>query len=204
MPRSRSRYTFLTGVVHDPSNGRDVRIMMHDGLVKADFDDEGRIKVKNGYPIFYLKSDAEVKQFAWTNEFLIDATAYGWFRRLIYEDLSLIDLWRPAWLGAIVIFFSGTGGLTGLYLFAQGRYVAGQPLRGTRELSPKQYRREHRKHTGYALTVYPQGMSLRARAQDYFGFKQRSYTLTVPREEENEGCSYSAIPAPARARSCTN
>lgn len=187
MPRSRSRYTFLTGVVRDPSNGRNVRIMMHDGLVKADFDDEGRIKVKNGYPVFYLQPDAEVKEFAWTNEFLIDATAYGWFRRLIYDDLSLIDLWRPAWLGAIVIFLSGTGGLTGLYLFAQGRYVAGQPLRGTRELSPKQYRREHRKHTGYALTVFPQGMNLRARAQDYFGFKQSSYTLTVPREEENEG-----------------
>ncbi len=187
MPRSRSRYTFLTGVVRDPSNGRDVRIMMHDGLVKADFDDEGRIKVRDGYPVFYLNSDAEVKQFAWTNEFLIDATAYGWFRRLIYEDQSLIDLWRPAWLGAIVIFLSGTGGLTGLYLFAQRRYVAGQPLRGTRELSPRQYRREHRKHTGYALTVYPQVMNLRARAQDYFGYKQRSYTLTVPREEENEG-----------------
>jgi len=187
MPRSRSRYTFLTGVVRDPSNGRDVRIMLHDGLVKADFDDEGRIKVKDGYPVFYLNPDAQVKQFAWTNEFLIDATAYGWFRRLIYEDKSIIDLWRPAWLGAIVFFLSGTGGLTGLYLFAQRRYVAGQPLRGTRELSPRQYRREHRKHTGYALTVYPQVMNLRARAQDYFGFKQRSYTLTVPREEENEG-----------------
>jgi len=187
MPRSRSRYTFLTGVVRDPSNGRDVRIMLHDGLVKAEFDDEGRIKVKGGYPVFYLNPDAQVKQFAWTNEFLIDAIAYGWFRRLIYEDKSLIDLWRPAWLGAIVFFLSGTGGLTGLYMFAQRRYVAGQPLRGTRELSPKQYRREHRKQTGYALTVYPQVINLRARAQDYFGFKQRSYTLTVPREEENEG-----------------
>src|SRR6185295_808984 len=99
MPRSRSRYTFLTGVVRDPSTGRDVRIMMHDGLVKADFDDEGRIKVKNGYPVFYLNPNAEVKEFAWTNEFLIDATAYGCFRRLIYDDQSLIDLWRPAWLG---------------------------------------------------------------------------------------------------------
>jgi len=187
MPRSRSRYTFLTGVVRDPSNGRDVRIMLHDGLVKADFDDDGRIKVKDGYPVFYLNPETQVKQFAWTNEFLIDATAYGWFRRLIYEDQSLIDLWRPAWLGAIVFFLSGTGGLTGLYLFAQRRYVAGQPVRGTRELSPRQYRREHRKHTGYALTVYPQAMNLLSRAQNYFGFKQRSYTLTVPREEENEG-----------------
>ncbi len=187
MTRSRSRYTFLTGVVRDPSNGRDVRIMLHDGLVRADFDDEGRIKVKDGYPLFYLNPDAQVKQFAWSNEFLMDATAYRWFRLIIYEDQSLIDLWRPAWLGAIVIFLSGTGGLTGLYMFAQRRYVAGQPVRGTRELSPKQYRREHRKHTGYALTVYPQVMNPLARAQDYFGFKQRSYTLTVPREEENEG-----------------
>jgi hypothetical protein len=72
-------------------------------------------------------------------------------------------------------------------MFAQRRYVAGQPIRGTRELSPSQYRREHRKHTGYALTVHPQEMNLRTRVQDYFGFKQRSYTLTVPREEENEG-----------------
>jgi hypothetical protein len=30
-------------------------------------------------------------------------------------------------------------------------------------------------------------ITLLSRAQDYFGFKQRSYTLTVPREEENEG-----------------
>jgi hypothetical protein len=91
----------------------------------------------------------------------------------------------PGWAPSYSL--SGTGGLTGLYLFAQRRYVAGQPLRGTRELSPRQYRREHRKHTGYALTVYPQVINLRARAQDYFGFKQRSYTLSVPREEENEG-----------------
>jgi hypothetical protein len=60
MPRSRSRYTFLTGVVRDPSNGRDVRVMLHDGLVKADFDDEGRIKVKDGYPVFYLNPAAQV------------------------------------------------------------------------------------------------------------------------------------------------
>ena len=186
MPRSRSRYTFLTGVVRDPSNGRDVRIMLHNGLVKADFDDEGRIKVKNGYPVFYLTPDAEVKEFAWTNEFLIDATAYGWFRRLIYEDLSLIDLWRPAWLGAIVIFLSGTGGLTGLYLFAQRRYVAGQPLRGTRALT-----QTIRPRTSETHRLRPHGLSAgdestRPSAR-YFGFKQRTFTLTVPREEENEG-----------------
>lgn len=187
IPRSRSRYTFMTGVVRDPETGRDIRIMVHDGLVSPDFDDEGRIKVKDRYPVFYLKPNVQLKQPAWANEYMTDATAYQWFRRIIYEDKSILDLWRPAWLGAIIIFLGGTTGLTGLYLFAQRRYVEGQPLRGTRELSPKQYRREHRKHTGYALTVYPQVMNLLARVQNFFGYKQRSYELTVPREEENEG-----------------
>jgi hypothetical protein len=187
IPRSRSRYTFMAGVVRDPETGDDIRIMVPDGLVIPEFDDEGRIKVKDRYPVFHLRANVQLEQFTWANEFLADATVYEQYRYIIYENKSIIDLWRPAWLGAIIFFLTGTGGLTGLYMFAQRRYVEGQPIRGTRELSPRQYRREHRKHTGYALTVYPQGMNPRTRVQDYFGFKQRSYTLTVPREEENEG-----------------
>ena len=187
IPRSRSRYTFMAGVVRDPETGDDIRIMVPDGLVIPEFDDEGRIKVKDRYPVFHLKANVQLKQFVWATEFLADATVYEQYRYIIYEDKSIIDLWRPAWLGAIIIFLTGTGGLTGLYMFAQRRYVEGQPIRGTRELSPREYRREHRKHTGYALTVYPQVRNLLARVQNYFGFKQRSYELTVPREEENEG-----------------
>ena len=187
IPRSRSRYTFMAGVVRDPETGDEIRIMVPDGLVIPEFDDEGRIKVKDRYPVFHLRANVQLEQFTWANEFLADATVYEQYRYIIYENKSIIDLWRPAWLGAIIFFLTGTGGLTGLYMFAQRRYVEGQPIRGTRELSPRQYRREHRKHTGYALTVYPQEMNLRTRVQDYFGFKQRSYTLTVPREEENEG-----------------
>jgi Type IV secretion-system coupling protein DNA-binding domain len=187
VPRSRSRYTFMAGVVRDPETGDEIRIMVPDGLVIPEFDQEGRIKVKDRYPVFHLKANVPLEQCTWVTEFLADATVYEQYRHLIYEDKSIIDLWRPAWLGAIMFFLTGTSGLTGLYLFAQRRYVAGQPLRGTRELSPRQYRREHRKHTGYALTAYPQVMNLLARVQAFFGFKQRSYTLTVPREEENEG-----------------
>ena len=118
IPRSRSRYTFMAGLVRDPETGRDVRIMVHEGLVTPDFDDEGRIKVKDRYPVFHLKPNAQLKQPVWANEYMTDATAYQWFRRLIYEDKSIIDLWRPAWLGAIIIFLGGTAGLTGLYVFA--------------------------------------------------------------------------------------
>jgi len=187
IPRSRSRYTFMAGVVRDPETGDEIRIMVPDGLVIPEFDEEGRIKVKDRYPVFHLKTNVPLEQCTWVTEFLADAIVYEQYRHLIYEDKSIIDLWRPAWLGAIMFFFTGTTGLTGLYIFAQRRYIEGQALRGTRELSPREYRREHRKHTGYALTAYPQVMNLLARVQDYFGFKQRSYELTVPREEENEG-----------------
>jgi hypothetical protein len=96
-------------------------------------------------------------------------------------------LWRPAWLGASVIFVFGLVVLTTLYQVFQHRYVKGEQVRGTRKLTPQEYRKEHRKHTGYALTVYPQVMNVIARVHDYFGFNLRSYKLTVPRGEENEG-----------------
>jgi len=126
----------MTGVVGDPKNGRDVRIMVHDGLVSPDFDDEGGIKVKDRYPVFYLKPNVQVEQPAWANEYMTDATAYQRFRRIIYEDQSIIDLWRPAWFGAIIIFLGGTTGLTGLYMFAQRRLCRGPaPPRHTRALT---------------------------------------------------------------------
>jgi len=44
--------------------------------------------------------------------------------------------------------------LTGLDMFAQRQYLKGEPVRGTRELLPKVYAREHRQHLGYSFTVY--------------------------------------------------
>jgi hypothetical protein len=79
---------------------------------------------------------------------------YEWFKRTTYEGQSLSDIWRPAWLGAILIFLFGTIFLTGLDMFAQRQYLKGQPVRGTRELLPRVYAREHRQHLGYSFTVY--------------------------------------------------
>jgi len=102
IPRSRSRYTFMPGVVRDPETGDDIRIMVPDGLVIPEFDDEGRIKVKDRYPVFHLRANVQLEQFTWANEFLADATVYEQYRYIIYEDKNIIDLWRPAWLGAII------------------------------------------------------------------------------------------------------
>ena len=84
----------------------------------------------------------------------MDTKAYEWFRDTIYSEQTIPDIWRPAWLGAILIFLFGTILLIGLDMFAQRQYLKGQPVRGTRELLPKAYAREHRKHFGYGLKVY--------------------------------------------------
>jgi hypothetical protein len=188
LPRSQSRYTYMVIVVTDPKTKRDIEIGVRDEHVKPDLDEEGHLKVDNKLPVFRLRAaDVNVKKFFWQRQLIPDKNAYTWFRNAIYENQSIIDLWRPAWLGALIIFLFGVVGLTTLYQVFQHRYVKGEQVRGTRELSPREYRKEHRKHTGYAVRVYPQVMNLLARLQDYFGFNLRSYKLTVPREEENEG-----------------
>jgi hypothetical protein len=188
LPRSRSRYTYLVVIASDPKTNRDVELGVRDEHVTPDLNEEGRLKIDNKLPVFRLKpTDIKVKKFFWTRQLIPDKNAYTWFRNAIYEDQSIIDLWRPAWLGAGVIFLLGIVLLTTLYQLFQHRYVKGEQVRGTRKLTPGEYRKEHRKHTGYTVTVYPQVKNLIARVQDYFGFDLRSYKLTVPREEENEG-----------------
>ena len=187
LPRSQSRYTYLVITVSDPKTKGDVEIAARDEHVTPNLDAEGRIKIENTLPIFLLTANIKAKQFFWKRQVIPDANAYVWFRTAIYENESLIDLWRPAWLGTSVIFVFGLIALTTLYQVFQHRYVKGEQIRGTRKLTPGEYCKEHRKHTGYALTVYPHVMNICACVQDYFGFNLRSYKLTVPREEENEG-----------------
>ena len=204
LPRSQSRYSYMVIVVSDPKTKRDVEIGVRDEHVTPELDAEGRIKVENKLDVFLLKPGITAKQFFWAQRVIPDADAYRWYRAAIYDDQSIIDLWRPAWLGAAAIFVLGTVALTILYQLYQHRHVKGEQVRGTRKLTPGEYWKEHRKHTGYALTVYTQVKNLIARAQDYFGFNLRSYKLTVPREEENEGLILLGDPAPVRVRSCTS
>jgi len=85
---------------------------------------------------------------------------YEWFKEHIYEGQSIPDIWRPAWLGAILIFIVGTIALTSLDMVAQRLYLKGEPIRGTRELSPKKYAHECRREIGVALKSYNQGSEI--------------------------------------------
>lgn len=153
--KSRSRYTTLTRTVTDPETRKDVNLAVVDEEAEPVLDKAGRIKFDaNRRPIFGLKAGVPFKRFFWNDVIGFDAKAYEWFRRTIYSDQSIPDIWRPAWLGAILIFSFGTIALIGLDAFAQQQYLKGQPVRGTRELLPRAYAREHRKHLGYEFTVY--------------------------------------------------
>jgi hypothetical protein len=155
MTNSRSHYTTLARIVRDPEAKRDVSLAVLDDDVIPELDEAGRIHFdQNRRPKLLLKAGIEHKKFFWEHGILRDLDAYEWFHRLIYEGKSIPDIWRPAWLGALLIFCFGVIAFTALDAVAQQRYLKGEPIRGTRELLPQAYVREHRKHTGYGLMVY--------------------------------------------------
>src|SRR6185369_12849604 len=59
--------------------------------------------------------------------------------------------------------------------------------RGTRDLSPKQYARQHQKADSYGVSAYVDGDSDDDRLRRLVGLEPRPYMLRVPRAEENEG-----------------
>ena len=150
---SRSTYKFLIATRTDRNTGRDVDFGLTDNEVEP-LDDESNIECFTETPTFVLKPGISVIDFAWTQETVLDTRARDWFQRVIYKDKSLLDLWSPAWLGAIGIFLLGLAALIGLDQLAQHYYVKGEQLRGTRKLSPREYEKEHRDDFGYGLTVY--------------------------------------------------
>lgn len=155
LPNSRSRYTTLTRTIADPQTRKDVALAVVDDQADPVLDDQGRIKFDPTHrPIFRIKDGVPFKRFFWNETIGLDTKAYEWFRDTIYSEQTIPDIWRPAWLGAFLIFLFGTILLIGLDMFAQRQYLKGQPVRGTRELLPKVYAREHRQHLGYLFTVY--------------------------------------------------
>jgi len=186
---SRSTYKFLTATRTDRNTGRDVLFGLTDKEVEPVLDYEGNIERFNGNPAFVLKAGVSVIDPAWTQEKVLDTAACDWFRRVIYEDKSLLALWRPAWLGASGIFLLGLAVLIGLDQLAQYRYVKGDLLRGTRKLSPRKYQKEHYYDYGYGLTVYAAEQEHKkvGLLEKLLGVNDPPYWLTIPRKEENEG-----------------
>jgi hypothetical protein len=84
-----------------------------------------------------------------------DKDAYGLFKKEIYEGKEYYELLYPSLIVGAVIFFPG---LIGAGIFRRRltkRYLKGKPVRGTRELTPKEYESLHRRDTGIGLEVLP-------------------------------------------------
>lgn len=158
LTNSKSHYTTLARVVTDPRTKKDISLAVRDEEIVPQLDEAGRIKFdQRHYPILLLKSGVENKQFSWLESITPDAVAYQWFRDTIYEGHSIPGIWRPAWLGGLLIFILGTVGLSMIDSFAQRRYLKGEAIRGTRQLSPERYAREHKKQEGYGIRVFVAG-----------------------------------------------
>jgi len=158
LSNSKSHYTTLARVVTDPHTKKDISLAVLDDEIEPQLDDNRRMKFdQRHYPIISLKAGIEHKQFSWLETTTADALAYQWFRDTIYEGHSIPSIWRSAWLGGLLIFVFGTVGLASLDVIAQQRYLKGEAIRGTRELSPKQYSRENKKANSYGIRVYVDG-----------------------------------------------
>jgi len=155
LPNAMSRYMTLVRVVTDPKTRKDVLLAVHDKEIMPVLDDAGHIQFdENHYPVILLRNGIEHKWYGWKRSFALDKEAYEWFYQKTYSGKSIPEIWRPAWLGALLLFSLITIGLIALDMFAQGRYLKGESIRGTRELLLKAYAREHRDHSGYGIAVY--------------------------------------------------
>lgn len=158
LPNARSHYTTLERTVTDPHTKKDISLAVEDAEIDPVLDEEGHIRAdKNHHPLLVLKPGIEHKQYYWAQGIKRDGGMYEWFHDHFYESQSIVEIWRPAWLGGLLIFLFGTGGLITLDVVAQRLYLKGEAIRGTRELRPKEYAREHRKETGYGIKVYAVG-----------------------------------------------
>jgi hypothetical protein len=157
-PGARSTYTRLGRTVVDPSTKKERMLALHDDEIYLALDEEGRVLTdEKNYPVLRPKPGVEYKQYYWKVTENSDAEMYEWFCDHVYEGQGLLDIYRPVWLGDILIIFLGTTGLGALDLLAQRRYLKGEAVRGTRLLKPKEYVREHRREIGYGIKVYVQG-----------------------------------------------
>ncbi|HEX7312916.1 MAG TPA: hypothetical protein VF297_03300 [Pyrinomonadaceae bacterium] len=127
--------------------------------ITADYDEDGYIhKNPDGTLALLLKAAyvPETKQVYWDKPTVKDSIARAWFRDHIYEGKSVTEFYYPAALCGGLLFVSGMGGAFGFRRYRIKRLLRGKVLRGTRELTPKEYAREMRRETGVGIEVFTQ------------------------------------------------
>jgi hypothetical protein len=148
------------GGKNDAGKGQPVTRACLDEEITAYYDEDGYIhKDPNGMPALRLKEAylPETKKFYWDRPTVKDSIARVWFRDRIYEGKTVTEFYYPAALCGGLLFVSGMGGAFGFRRRRIKRLLQGKVLRGTRELTPKEYAKEMRRETGIGIEVFTQG-----------------------------------------------
>jgi hypothetical protein len=180
---TRGKYTML---VSDAGGGRVA--ILDDDMAHPVRDEEGRaVKDQYGY-VFQTNQGVKLPGFQWRKLSFPDTEAERLFREGVYKN-SLLGLFAPAGLIALVILVGGSGVLMAVDLLINRKYESGKRVRGSRLVEPKQYQREHKEADGLALVVKPlapeQGIKRlwsRILAED-----EPSYELRMRKSEEAQG-----------------
>lgn len=191
VPFFKSKYTSLRVTLIDPRTKKELPFDVTDEFVEPVLDEDGNRTFDNqDRPMFKTKLHA--KELFWSEENVRDDHAYTWFKWKCFDGQTLNGVCRTAWFWAIMVSFIGSMGYPAIDLSGQRDYLKGETIRGTRKLSPREYARRHKKHSGYGFTVYSaeatRGLILALlRLAALAGFAPPSYPLRVPREIENQG-----------------
>ena len=147
------------GNKNDAGKAQPVTRTCLDEEITAYYDEDGFIHTDpNGMPALRLK-DAylpETKKFYWDTTVVKDSIARAWFRDHIYEGETATEVCYSAALCGGLLFVSGMGGAFGLRRYRIKRLLQGKVLRGTRELTPREYAKEMRRETGVGIEVFTQ------------------------------------------------
>ncbi len=106
--------------------------------------------------MFTLRPGIPHKYFYWQVGRGRDAEMYPWMRAQIYEGTGFWGMCAPMLMVGGVIFFSGLTATMVRDRRANKQYEQGRAIRGTRQLSPREYEREQEAVTGIGIIAYNQ------------------------------------------------
>jgi hypothetical protein len=156
--KAQSGYRLLERSFIDPKTNKENSRICSEQELDFVLDEDGGVHyTQNKLPDIHLKPEyaAETKSF-YLNRFVReDKVMYGWLRQYFYDGQGALDLLSPSFIAGAILFFPG---LIGAGIFKRRltrRHLRGQHSRGTRELTPKEYERLHRRDTGIGLEVSP-------------------------------------------------
>lgn len=157
--KSQAKYRLLVRTVSDPQTGKETLLRVTDDEAYPVLDASGRIArdPKLGL-VFRLRPGIPHKYFYWQTGRGRDAEMYAWMRANIYDGAGFFGMCMPMLMIGGGVFFVGIVWTVIRDRRANKRYEKGRPIRGTRQLTPKQYEREQHDATGLGITVYnPKG-----------------------------------------------